>query len=330
MSLGMMGSTRQTGERMRVEAFTALVAEVKAAPSDRYRLIKHVVDAAVNLSDKSKDTFRGQCNRVTHPRVLLIFDDALRFSEQVIAERIIKVPAMHTVQHVLLDVCKRIKDKSWKPPEQVLNDLKAAAKITAERTLIATESALATEKAGRERGERLLREAQATIRELQARLDTAVHGLQAMQVELAAERQARQMAEETIRAAVTTTPAEVRGEAAPVVRRPVGRPRTNIVAQPRGRKASAKAPAPRKAVPKKPVSRKQSPVPTVRRPVGRPRKKMVAQSAQRPAKSSAKAAAPTKTAPKKVGKPARKVSAKAGRPIQARKPKPIKSWRNGR
>jgi len=205
-----------------------------------------------------------------------------------------------------------------------------AAKITAERTLIATESALAAEKAGRERGERSLRDAHATIRELQGKLDAAVQGLQAVQAELAAERQARHTAEEIARAAVTTTPAEVRGEAAPVVRRPVGRPRNNIVAQPRGRKASAKAPAPRKAVPKKPASRKQSPVPTVRRPVGRPRKKLVAQSAQRPAKSSARAAAPTKTAPKKVGKPARKVSTKAGRPVQARKPKPIKSWRNGR
>jgi hypothetical protein len=205
-----------------------------------------------------------------------------------------------------------------------------AAKITAERTLIATESALAAEKAGRERGERSLRDAHATIRELQGKLDAAVQGLQAVQAELAAERQARHTAEEIARAAVTTTPAEVQGEAAPVVRRPVGRPRKNIVAQPRGRKASAKAPAPRKAVPKKPVSRKQSPVPTVRRPVGRPRKKLVAQSAQRPAKSSARAAAPTKTAPKKVGKPAKKVTAKAGRPVQARKPKPIKSWRNGR
>jgi hypothetical protein len=205
-----------------------------------------------------------------------------------------------------------------------------AAKITAERTLIATESALAAEKAGRERGERSLRDAHATIRELQGKLDAAVQGLQAVQAELAAERQARHTAEEIARAAVTTTPAEVRGEAAPVVRRPVGRPRNNIVAQPRGRKASAKAPAPRKAVPKKPASRKQSPVPTVRRPVGRPRKKLVAQSAQRPAKSSARAAAPTKTAPKKVGKPAKKVTAKAGRPVQARKPKPIKSWRNRR
>jgi len=126
MSLDMMASTRQTGERMRVEAFKALVAEVKAAPSDRYQLIKRAVDAAVNLSDKSKDTLRGQCNRVTHSRVLPMFNDALRFSEQVIAERIIKVPAMHTVQHVLLDVCKRIKDKSWKSPEQVLNELKNA------------------------------------------------------------------------------------------------------------------------------------------------------------------------------------------------------------
>lgn len=130
MSLDTMASTRQTGERMRVEAFKALAAEVKAAPSERLRIIKRAIDAAANLSDKSKDTFRGQCNRVTHARVLPVFDEALRFFEQVIAERFVKVPSMHTVQHVFLDVCKRIVSKSWKSPEQGLNDLKAAYQMS--------------------------------------------------------------------------------------------------------------------------------------------------------------------------------------------------------
>lgn len=124
MSLDIMASTRQAGERMRVEVFKALVAEVKAAPSERLRTIGRAVDAAANLSDKSKDTFRGQSNRVTHARVLPVFDEALRFSELVVAARLMKVPSMHTVQHVLLDVCKRIVNKSWKSPEHVLNDLK--------------------------------------------------------------------------------------------------------------------------------------------------------------------------------------------------------------
>jgi hypothetical protein len=126
VSRDVMASTRQPGERMRVEAFKALVADVKAAPADRLRLIKKAMADAVHLSDKSKDTFRGQCNRVTNVRVLPIFDDALRFSEQVVAERYMRDAKLPTVQHVLLDVCKRIIDKSWKSPQQVLNDLQAA------------------------------------------------------------------------------------------------------------------------------------------------------------------------------------------------------------
>ena len=126
MSLDVMAATRQAGERLRVDAFKALVEAVKGAPSDRYRLIAHAVESAENLSDKSKATFRGQCNRVTHPRVLPIFDDALHFSEQVIAERYLRDPKMPTVQHVLLDVCKRVIERSWRPSEQVLTELQTS------------------------------------------------------------------------------------------------------------------------------------------------------------------------------------------------------------
>jgi hypothetical protein len=126
MSLDVMSSTRQVGDRMRVESFVALVAEVTAAPSDRSRLIERAVGAAVHLNEKSKDTYRGQCRRVTDSRVTPVFTDALGFSRRVIAERMARDPKLPTVQHVLLDVCKRIAAKSRKSPGQVMSDLESA------------------------------------------------------------------------------------------------------------------------------------------------------------------------------------------------------------
>jgi hypothetical protein len=71
----------------------------------------------------------------------------------------------------------------------------AARKVAVDRTLAAIESAFTTEKAARERFERSLREAQATINHLQRKLDATAQGLEAAKAELAAERQARQKAE---------------------------------------------------------------------------------------------------------------------------------------
>jgi hypothetical protein len=120
-----MAETRQAGERKRVEAYTALVEAVKVAPSNRHELIAHAVGAAVNLKGSSKNTFRLECNRVTHDRIRPIFEDALRFSEQVIAERLVRDPKKPTVQHVLLDVCQRVIKTSWRQPRQVLDALRA-------------------------------------------------------------------------------------------------------------------------------------------------------------------------------------------------------------
>jgi hypothetical protein len=68
--------------------------------------------------------------------------------------------------------------------------LATARKVNAERTLILSEAALATEKAARDHGDRALREARATNSHLQAKLDAAAHGLETVRAELAAERQA--------------------------------------------------------------------------------------------------------------------------------------------
>jgi hypothetical protein len=70
-----------------------------------------------------------------------------------------------------------------------------ARKVAVDRTLVATESALATEKVARDRGDRALREAQATINLLQSKLNAATQGLATAKTELTAERQARQKAE---------------------------------------------------------------------------------------------------------------------------------------
>jgi ribosome-binding protein aMBF1 (putative translation factor) len=66
-----------------------------------------------------------------------------------------------------------------------------AAKIVAERSLTATKAALSYEKSTRERGDRALREAQAVVKELEGRLETARQAAGTTQAELAAERQAR-------------------------------------------------------------------------------------------------------------------------------------------
>jgi hypothetical protein len=74
--------------------------------------------------------------------------------------------------------------------------LATAAKIEAQHTLIVTETAPATEKAARDRGDRALREAQATIRLLQAKPDDVARRPETAKAELAAERQVRQKADD--------------------------------------------------------------------------------------------------------------------------------------
>jgi hypothetical protein len=102
-------------------------------------------------------------------------------------------------------------------------------RLTVQRALITTEAALATEKAARDRADRALREALATIRDLQGRLDAAAQGHEAIKAELAVEREARQRAKDVLREAMIAPKIAVRvsRDEAPVVtaRRPVGRPR---------------------------------------------------------------------------------------------------------
>lgn len=117
--------------------------------------------------------------------------------------------------------------------------LATALKIAAERDLIGTRAALTEEKVARERGDRALRDARATVIHLQAKLDAATRDLEAANADLEIERLARQKAVDAMREAIAVQKAAVlpdRTEATetaiPPVRRPVGRPRKVVVEQP--------------------------------------------------------------------------------------------------
>lgn len=175
--------------------------------------------------------------------------------------------------------------------------LATARKVNAERTLITTEAALTTEKVARDRSDRALREAQATVRDLQSRLDAVAQGLETAKADLAAERQARQKAEDALREAQGTpqiaTP-DNRDEAAVLtIGRPVGRPRKVVPVQPvneAGASVEASKPPVAEAITAAAV------VPPARRSVGRPRKPV------QPKPTSSKAAAVPETLGKKAGR----------------------------
>ncbi len=112
-----------------------------------------------------------------------------------------------------------------------------AAKLSAERTIVAAGTACATEKAARDRADRALREARATIDHLQAKADAASRDLDALKAELEAERRARQQAECGLREArqvlatnrrdtgIAASPDLCEEAAVSTIRRPIGRPR---------------------------------------------------------------------------------------------------------
>jgi hypothetical protein len=104
-----------------------------------------------------------------------------------------------------------------------------AARDAAERSVRAAESALASERAARGRVEGMLRDAEATIRDLREKLATAN---QTMQVERAAERLNRQSADDGLIVVPEAMVPTVRDGGLPVVKRPVGRPRKVAVVEP--------------------------------------------------------------------------------------------------
>jgi hypothetical protein len=163
------------------------------------------------------------------------------------------------------------------------------AKDTAERTMRAAETALATERATRVRTEGMLRDAEATIRDLREKLATANQTIHTMRAEISAERQTRPKADDATQPAMAvheTVVATVRDAIAPTVRRPVGRPRKAAVVE------TAKAPI--WPMTQRQVIGNNDATPVMRRPVGRPRKTVVVLAEQpiRPTKKPQATARP--------------------------------------
>jgi hypothetical protein len=175
-----------------------------------------------------------------------------------------------------------------------------AREVNAERNLISIDSVLTTEKASRELGDRALREAQATMRDQQGRLDVAVQGLEKAKAELAAERQARQTAKDALREATATRRTTERLAKASIAEA-IEQPSTAAVS-PNGSspRAIEVAPVTRPDRPKDfstaapPTDRDEIGLATVRRLVGRSRKSASVQPVQISDKPTGKAPTFTK------------------------------------
>jgi hypothetical protein len=141
---------------------------------------------------------------------------------------------------------------------------------------------LATERSARDRTNRALRDAEATIRDLREKLATANQTLHMVQAEMAAERLARQEADDALRsvmAAREIIAPPMRDASVAMVRRPVGRPRKTPMAQP----IQTIITPPKKPLVLRegiPANRDEAAVPIIRRPVGRPRKMVIVEPIQ--------------------------------------------------
>jgi hypothetical protein len=178
-----------------------------------------------------------------------------------------------------------------------------AASDTAERTMRAAEKVLAAERATRVRTEGMLRDAEATIRDLREKLATANQTIHTMRAEPDARQQVDQEVVQPTTAATAAKEITIRAvhqeAAAPMMRRPRGRPRKAVAA------LEVMTPA----------SPKDAPVPTPRRSVGRPRKLAVVPASQSYSKA-------TNTAD-------RRKAAKPVTPVEIFDSEPVQWWLPG-
>jgi multidrug efflux pump subunit AcrA (membrane-fusion protein) len=168
--------------------------------------------------------------------------------------------------------------------EAAINAAQSAivAKDIAERSARASEAALATERAARARIEGMLKDVEATVRDLREKLATANQTIKSTQIELSAERLAKSSVDDGVGVVPEVDAPIDRDGGLPVVRRPVGRPRKTTIMDtvqtmitppetPLGIREEAIPPDTDAAVP------------IIRRPVGRPRKAQgVAKAAKKP------------------------------------------------
>ena len=153
---------------------------------------------------------------------------------------------------------------------------------------------MATERATRVHTEGMLRDAEATIRDLREKLATANQTIHTMGAELAAERLARPKPDDATRPAMAiheTVVATVRDAAVSIIRRPVGRPRKIVAVV-----ESAEAPIWPMA---QPQLIREDAASAVRRPVGRPRKITVVQPLEKPIRPTKKPQPTAKAVTKK-------------------------------
>jgi hypothetical protein len=189
--------------------------------------------------------------------------------------------------------------------------------------LDAARQAIRSQAAARDHAERLLVEAQATVRSLQTALaherlakDEAIlraeadkrtiyHARETVQGELVVERAVRDRLERSVSdSEATISSLEARLE----------RVRAELATE---RRARQNAEAVGKMPVEAPANRNETAVPTVRRPVGRPRKILVVRTVETPAKASAKAKAPGVTAKAKGStKPDQAARRPAGKPVK--------------
>jgi hypothetical protein len=167
----------------------------------------------------------------------------------------------------------------------------------------AAETSLAAERANRARTEGMLRDAETTIRDLREKLATANQNLRGVQADLDARQQVDhevvQPATPAAMAEDITVPAAQHKAAAPMMRRPRGRPRKAVAA------SEVMTPA----------SPKEATVPMPRRPVGRPRKLALMQPSQQRSEVTNTADRP------KAAKPVK--------PVETVDPEPVQWWLPG-
>jgi hypothetical protein len=158
------------------------------------------------------------------------------------------------------------------------------ARDVAERKMRAAEAALVAERGNRTRIEEMLRDAEATIRDLREKLATANQNLHTMPAELATERAAKSSADDRVVVVPEATVPTISKGGLPVIRRPVGRPRKILAVQP---VQTMTPPSEKPLVTVSPVV--DASAPPARRPVGRPRKTVVEQPSHTTTKPSGKA-----------------------------------------
>lgn len=118
-----IAAARQAGEQMRIEAFRSVVAQVRANPATRDQIIAAEVGAARGRwRAGTARTFERELEAMTDPRFMPVFEQALDFARQVIAERKTKD---HSLLQAVTGVARQVLRERAASPAHALAKLKA-------------------------------------------------------------------------------------------------------------------------------------------------------------------------------------------------------------